>query len=160
MTQAKLCLKVKFAKTRFMFVTIYENPRRKNFINPPCSGPLKIINWNKNDMSFYFHFPLRCLKMVLWRPKNQKILIKLFWGTKTKCENKICDVFLPLFRIGIQDSRLCLCQTPEFCHVRFLVSRDTEKQDVKDKNEASLLAHCSKLFSTPNFGIYFIIIVL
>ena len=47
-TQAELCLKGTFAKASFLFVTIfldiYENPRRKNFINPLCPKYLKIIN--------------------------------------------------------------------------------------------------------------------
>ena len=50
-TQAELCLKGIFVKSIFMFVTIfldiYENPRRKNFINPCCPKHRKIINCNK-----------------------------------------------------------------------------------------------------------------
>ena len=38
-TQAELCLKGTFVKGNF-----YENPRRKNFINPSCPKHCKIIN--------------------------------------------------------------------------------------------------------------------
>ena len=56
-TQAELRLKGTFVKTSFMFVTIfldiYENPRRKKFINPSCSKHPKIIEI-KNDIIFIF----------------------------------------------------------------------------------------------------------
>ena len=47
-TQAEVCLKTTFVKANFMFFTIfyyiYENPRRKKFINPSCPKHPKIIN--------------------------------------------------------------------------------------------------------------------
>ena len=50
-TQAELRLKSTLVKASFMFVTIllgiYENPRRKSFINPSCPEHPKMINWNK-----------------------------------------------------------------------------------------------------------------
>ena len=56
-TQAELCLKGAFVKASFMFVTIfldiYENPSRKNFINPSCPKHPKIIEI-KNDIIFMF----------------------------------------------------------------------------------------------------------
>ena len=55
-TKAELCLKGTFVKVSFIFVTIfldiYEDPRRKNFINPSC--PKHKIIEIKND-NFYFH---------------------------------------------------------------------------------------------------------
>ena len=80
-TQAKLCLKGSFAKASFMFAAIfldlYQNPRRKNFINP--SGPKhpKIINWTKKWQIFIF--------VLLWGTAKK---VLSFWGSKSKCENK------------------------------------------------------------------------
>ena len=47
-TQAELCVKGTFVKASFMFVIIFryifENPGRKNFINPSCPKHPKIIS--------------------------------------------------------------------------------------------------------------------
>ena len=47
-TQAELCLKGTFVKASFVcyhfFLDIYENSRRKNFINQSCLKHHKIIN--------------------------------------------------------------------------------------------------------------------
>ena len=60
-TQAELCLKGTIVKASCMFATIfldiYENPRRKNFINQSCHKHHKIINWNKKWHRFLLsHF--------------------------------------------------------------------------------------------------------
>ena len=43
---------------------IYENPWRKNFINPSFPKYPKIIE-RKNDINFYFHTSMWCLKKYL-----------------------------------------------------------------------------------------------
>ena len=61
-TQPELCLKDTFVKVSFMFFTIfldiYENPRRKNLINPPCPMYPKIILIKK--MTKIFILTLLC----------------------------------------------------------------------------------------------------
>ena len=54
LTEAELCQKGTFAKASFMFVTIYENPRRKNFIKPSYLKHPKIISQNKKRQIFIF----------------------------------------------------------------------------------------------------------
>ena len=46
------------------FLDIYENPGRKNFINPSCPKHPKIIEI-KSDINFDFYTSLWCLKKVL-----------------------------------------------------------------------------------------------
>ena len=72
--QAKLCLKGTFAKASFMFVTIfldiYENPRRKTFINPFCPKHPKIINWNKkwHKFSHFLVLPQKGFLLAFIKP--------------------------------------------------------------------------------------------
>ena len=66
-----------------IFLDIYENPKRKNFINPFCPKHPKIIN-----IIFYFNTSLWCLKKILWKPEgksNYTIAVFLLlrdWGDK------------------------------------------------------------------------------
>ena len=59
-TQAQLCLKRTFAKACFMsvaiFLDIYENPRRKKFVNPSYPKHPKLVIWKKNDKFLFSHF--------------------------------------------------------------------------------------------------------
>ena len=99
------------------FLTIYENPRRKNFINPSCPKYLKVINWNEKWHNLIFSHFLYYLKKV-----------SSFWSTKKKCENKNLCRFLPLFWIETTRVKTVFYGTPDLCHFCFLNNRDTQKQ--------------------------------
>ena len=100
-----MSLKGTFLKANFMFVIIflgiYENPKRKNFINPSCSKHCKIINWNKKWHNFYF-------RTSLWFLRN----VSFFWGSEKKCENKKFMQFFPLIPLGRQGLRLRFVELP------------------------------------------------
>ena len=114
----------------------YENPRRKNFISPSCTKHPKITNWNKKWHKFFI-FTLLC-DASIWKQKVYIIFPAYSW-------------------LGQQVLRLCFCQTPNLCHFIFLNNRDTLKQNMKDKNKTSLLAHYSNLFLAHNSVMFFII---
>ena len=56
--QAELCLKGPFVKASFLFVTIfldiYENPRRKNFINPSCLKHPEVIEITSHIIVYFY----------------------------------------------------------------------------------------------------------
>ena len=94
-------------KSKFHFcyhiLSVYENLRRKNFINPSCLKHSEIINWNKKWHNFYFHTFLWCLRKV-----------SSFWGTKKKYENKKLMSFSPLIPLGQQGLRLRFAKLPTY----------------------------------------------
>ena len=55
-TQVELCLKRYICNSKYICNSIctFENPRRKNFINPTCLKYCTIINWNKKCKIFIF----------------------------------------------------------------------------------------------------------
>ena len=76
--KAELCLEGTFVKISFTLVTIlldiYENPRRKNFINTSSPKYSKIINYNRKWHKLLFlHFFVVPQKRVI------------FGGTKKNC---------------------------------------------------------------------------
>ena len=115
-TQAELCLKGTFVKASFMLVTIflhiYENPRRKNFINPTYSKNHKIINWNKKPQ---FLFTLLCgasKRFHLFEAPKRSVRIK-----------KLCH--FPPYSIGKTRVKIVFCWTSSLHHFHFLDNRDT-----------------------------------
>ena len=86
----------------YHFLDIYENPGRKNFINPSCPKHCKIIHWNKKWHNFYFHTSLWCLRKV-----------SSFWDTKKKCKNKRFFIF-PLYSIGTTRDWLHFVKLPTY----------------------------------------------
>ena len=78
-TKAELCLKGTFVKVSFISVTIfldiYEDPRRKNFINPSC--PKHKIIEIKNDIIFIFTlFVVPQKGFIFLRPRKEGVRIK------------------------------------------------------------------------------------
>ena len=68
----------------YHILDIYENRRRKNLINPPCSKLPKIINRNKKWHNVCFCTSLWCLGTA-----------SSFWGTKKKGNKRIYVIFPP-----------------------------------------------------------------
>ena len=82
--QADLCLKDTFVKASFMFVAsfsdIYENPKRKNFINPFSHKHPKIINLNK-ILHKFFYSKLPCgasKRFCLFESPKRSVKTKFF----------------------------------------------------------------------------------
>ena len=88
--------------------------------------------------------------------EGRKAFRRPFWGTKKKCENENLCHFSRLYGIGTK-SKTVFLSNYRLMSFRFLNTRDT---NLKCKNKTSLLTHYFNLFSTPNFGIRFNIIVL
>ena len=97
--QAEFCLKGTFVKAYIMFVSIfldiYENPRRKDFINSSCPKHPEIINWNKKWHEFLFsHFFVVPLKKV-----------SSSWGSEKNCAltetTRVEAVFLSTYAISV-----------------------------------------------------------
>ena len=83
----------------YYFLDIYENPKRKNFINSSCLKHPKIINWNQKLHKFLFlHFFVGYLKKV-----------SSFDAVKRSVKiNNLCQ-FPPLFQIDTtRVKRLCV----------------------------------------------------
>ena len=114
-TQVELCLKRYICKSKFYisYLLFFENPRRKNFINPTCLKYCTIINWNKKCQNIFFHTSLPCLRKV-----------SSFWDTKKKCENKNFISFFPC-AIGATGVKTVSCWTSDLHHFYFLNNRDT-----------------------------------
>ena len=65
--------------------------------------------------------------------------------------------FSSLHRLRQQRLRLCFVEIPTSA---ISVSLKEQSENPKYKNKASLLVHYANLFSAPNFGVLFIIIIL
>ena len=102
----ELCLKstsVKATHVRYHILDIYENPWRKNFINPFCRMHPETINWNKKWHKFCFHTSLWCVRKV-----------SSFWATKKKRDNKNIYVIFPLIPLGQQGLGLRFVELPTY----------------------------------------------
>ena len=114
----------------------------KEIIDPSCPKYPKRLIEVKIHINFYFH---TFVGAILRYQKEE-------W------KQKIHVAFPSYSRLGRQGLRLI--KTPDLCHFHFLSNRGTQKQNLKYKHKTSLLAHYSNLFSAPNLGIFFLVIVL
>ena len=89
----------------------------------PCPKHPKVINWNKNDIDFYFHTSLWCLRKV-----------SSFWGNEKMCENKKFMSLFLLFRIGTSTVKTVFVKLPTYA---ISVSLTTESR----KNNIDTSSH-------------------